>query len=449
MADTFESLNLTNALQDALKDIGYTHPTPIQQKAFSVVLSGRDVVGIAQTGTGKTYAYLLPILRNMKFSKEKDPRVLIVVPTRELVLQMVSDIEKLTKYMTVRVAGIYGGTNINTQAKAMATGTDILVATPGRLLDLVFNRAIILKSVRQLVIDEVDEMLNLGFRGQLSSLLDLIPKKRQNLLFSATMTEDVDELIDIFFNAPELIEVMRAGTPLEKIKQSAYRAPNYFSKLNLLEYLLKHDESMEKVLIFGATKRMADRIFEFLESKFPGQFSVTHSNKSQNFRMQAIQKFQDGMLRGLVSTDLLARGLDVTDITHVINVDTPDTPENYIHRIGRTGRADSEGAAVTFVSDAETEYRTQIETLMGKPIPELPLPDESIISLQLTEEEKEAQYSGKNYMKSATLIRSQGAFHEKLEKNKKVNLGNATKHRREMKYKKPIKRRPKKKGGDK
>ncbi|MCA0238083.1 MAG: DEAD/DEAH box helicase [Bacteroidetes bacterium] len=441
---TFDTLALTQPLRDALFDLGYTQPTPIQQKAFSVILSGRDVVGIAQTGTGKTFAYLLPILRNLKFSKEKDPRVLIVVPTRELVIQLVGEIEKLTKYMTVRVEGVYGGTNINTQAKTVAQGVDILVATPGRLLDLVLNRALLLRSVKQLVIDEVDEMLNLGFRSQLNSLFDLIPKKRQNLLFSATMTEDVDEMIHIFFNGPEVIEVTRMGTPLERIRQTAYRVPNYFTKLNLLEHLLKTDESMEKVLIFGASKRMADRIFEFLDGKFPDQFSVTHSNKSQNFRMQAVQKFEDGTLRGLVSTDLLARGLDVSDITHVINVDTPDEPENYIHRIGRTGRADSDGASITFVSDREVEFRTQIETLMGKEIPELPLPDDSLISTQLTEEEREAGYSGKNYMPSPTLRHSQGAFHEKKEKNKKVNLGNATKHRRDMKYKKPIKKRPKK-----
>ena len=205
MTDTFEALGLPTPLLNALKDMGFTHPTPIHQKAFSVVLSGRDVIGIAQTGTGKTFAYLLPILRQLKFSKDKDPRVLIIVPTRELVIQMVSEIEKLSAYMDLRIAGVYGGTNINTQAKTVALGLDILVATPGRLLDLVFIRALQLKSVRQLVIDEVDEILNLGFRSQLNSLLDMLPKKKQNLLFSATMTEDVDDMIQIFFNGPQLI----------------------------------------------------------------------------------------------------------------------------------------------------------------------------------------------------------------------------------------------------
>lgn len=447
MIPTFEALSLSAPLNNALKDMGYTHPTPIQLKAFSVVLSGRDVVGIAQTGTGKTFAYLLPILRQLKFSKEKDPRVLIIVPTRELVVQMVSEIEKLSVYMDLRIVGVYGGTNINTQGKAVAQGVDILVATPGRLLDLVFNRFLLLRSVRQLVIDEVDEILNLGFRSQLNSLLDMLPRKRQNLLFSATMTEDVDDMIHIFFNSPALIEVSPAGTPLEKIRQSAYRVPNFNTKLNLLEYLLRHDETMEKVLIFGPTKRMADRIHAYLESQFPDQFNVTHSNKSQNFRINAVKQFQDGTLRGLVATDLLARGLDVTDVTHVINLDTPDTPEDYIHRIGRTGRADTEGASVTFIADSEVEYQEQIETLMNKAIPMLPLPEDLLISTVLTEEEKDALYSGKNYLQAPSLLRSQGAFHEKKDKNKKVNLGNATKYRRDMKYKKPIKRKPKKKGG--
>lgn len=444
MSDTFHHLNLTQPLLDALMDIGFTRPTPIQEKAFPVVLSGRDVVGIAQTGTGKTFAYLLPILRNLKFSKEKEPRVAILVPTRELVIQMVSELEKLTKYMTVRVVGVYGGTNINTQALSVKPGVDILVGTPGRFLDLVFNRSVSLKSVKQLVIDEVDEMLNLGFRSQLNSILDLLPKKRQNLLFSATMTEEVDDLIGVFFNGPELIEVTRMGTPLEKIRQSAYRVPNFNTKINLLIHLLQSDASMEKVLIFGPSKRMADRIYEFLEPKFPGQFSATHSNKSQNFRMQAVEKFQNGTLRGLVSTDLLARGLDVTDVTHVINVDTPDVPEAYIHRIGRTGRADTEGAAITLIADKEVPFLEQIEALMGKSIPQLPLPDDNLVSSVLTEEEKEAKYSGKNYLPNPTLLHSKGAFHEKKEKNKKVNLGNATKARRDAKYKKPIKKKPKK-----
>lgn len=438
---TFENLNLNSALLNALHDLGFTQPTPIQQKVFSVVMSGRDVVGVAQTGTGKTFAYLLPILRQLTFSSQKEPRVLIVVPTRELVIQLVGEIKKLTTYLNIRVEGVYGGTNINTQKQLVANGLDILVATPGRLVDLALTRVLSLKHIRQFVIDEVDEMFNLGFRAQLTNILDLLPRKRQNLLFSATMTEEVDELIGIFFNAPVNVEAVRAGTPLERIEQRLYHAPNFHTKINLLKHLLATDDTMHKVLIFGPTKRMADLIHEQLEIDFPDQFDVIHANKSQNFRMNAVAKFEKGLCRGLITTDLLARGLDVSDVTHVINIDTPAEPETYIHRIGRTGRADRDGIAILFSTDAEHDAQTAIETLMEKEIPVLPLPEGLAISEQLIESERSVIPE----IQLKLPPRPVGAFHEKKAKNKKVNLGNKTKHLREMKYKKPIKKAPKRK----
>jgi len=439
---TFEALNLNTPLLNALKDLGFTQPTPIQQKAFSVVLSGRDAVGIAQTGTGKTFAYLLPILRQLAFSKQKEPRVLIIVPTRELVIQLVGEIKKLTPYMTCRVEGVYGGTNINTQKILVANGLDILVATPGRLVDLAMTRVLNLKYIRQFVIDEMDEMLSLGFRPQVFNILDMLPAKRQNLLFSATMTEEVDEVINEFFNGPVLIEATRIGTPLERIVQSAYRVPNFFTKINLLEQLLASDPSMQKVLIFGPSKRLADVIHKQLEEKFPEQFEIIHSNKSQNFRINAVKQFEEGNIRGLIATDLLARGLDVTDVTHVINVDTPSEAETYIHRIGRTGRADRDGIAITFITEAEAAAQAAIEALMDQAIPILPLPEGLEISGQLTEDER---FTGiqKNYLNLPSV--RVGAFHEKKAKNKKVNIGNATKRARDRKYKKPIKKSAKRK----
>ncbi|MBL7798821.1 MAG: DEAD/DEAH box helicase [Saprospiraceae bacterium] len=437
---TFDTLNLSTPLLNALRDLRLTQPTPIQEKAFPVVMSGRDVVGIAQTGTGKTYAYLLPILRQLAFSKQKDPRVLILVPTRELAIQVAGEIQKLTTYMSVRTLAVYGGVNINTQKLAVQAGVDILVGTPGRVLDMALSRFLLLSSVRQLVIDEVDEMLNLGFRVQLTGLLDRLPARRQNLLFSATMTDEVDDLIETFFNGPVPVEVTRAGTPLEKIRQSAYRVSNFHTKLNLLEHLLATDDSIAKTLIFCPSKRLADMVQERLEDRFPGRFSVIHSNKSQNFRINAVKKFDAGELRGLITTDLLARGLDVTDVTHVLNLNTPDTPEAYIHRIGRTGRADSEGAAITFVTEAEREYQSAIEALMGKEIPMLPLPEGLHISLDLIPEELPSSPMV-NYLPKHTLKHSQGAFHEKKAKNKKVNLGNRRINAKKQKYKKPIKKK--------
>ncbi len=439
----FSDLNLHKPLLDALSDLGFSEPTPIQQKAFPVIMSGRDVVGIAQTGTGKTFAYLLPILRQMNYSEQRAPRALILVPTRELVLQMTGEIEKLTKYMDTRVAGVYGGTNINTQKIVVESGLDVLVATPGRLRDLALSGALSLSSVRQLVIDEVDEMLSLGFRAQLTQLFDLLPRRRQNLLFSATMTEEVDMLINDYFNGPAFLEVTRAGTPLEKIRQNAYAATNFNTKLNLLLHLLATDESMRKVLIFTPSKRMADHVYERLEQEYPEDFNVIHGNKSQNFRMNTVLAFDRGLLRGLIATDLLARGIDVTDVTHVISMDTPEEAETYIHRIGRTGRADTEGAALLFVTEAEAERHAAIEALMQKPLPLLPLPDGVEISMTLTHDEL-PQDRGKNIQKFKPTLKTQGAFHEKKEKNKKVNKGNKAKHLREMKYKKPIKKRPKK-----
>lgn len=438
----FTDLNLNTPLLNALGDLGLTEPTPIQSKVFPVVMSGRDVVGIAQTGTGKTFAYLLPILRQMTFSKQKEPRVLIVVPTRELVVQLVSEIQKLTVYMTVRVEGVYGGTNINTQKDLVSNGLDILVATPGRLMDLALGRYVSLKQVRQFVIDEMDEMLSLGFRTQLITLFDLLPARRQSLLFSATMSEEVEAVLDTFFNHPLIVEAVRAGTPLDRIEQRGYAVPNFHTKLNLLKHLLSTDDSMQKVLIFSPSKRWAELIREHLDESLPDQFETIHSNKSQNFRMNAVAKFEKGLCRGLISTDLLARGLDVTDVTHVINVDTPDEPETYIHRIGRTGRADSDGISLLFVTENEQPAQAAIEALMGRPVPMLSMPEEVEISTFLTDEERYTPGSGKNYLPPQP-VRT-GAFHEKKAKNKKVNLGNKAKYLRDLKYKKPKTRGQKK-----
>lgn len=243
---TFKDLNLSKQLLNALNDIGFETPTPIQEKAFPVIMSGKDAVGIAQTGTGKTFAYLLPILRQLTYSVQRQPRVLIVVPTRELVLQVVDEVAKLSVYMQARCVGVYGGGNINTQKQQVYNGVDILVATPGRLIDLTLSRTLQFNSIQKLVIDEVDEMLNLGFRPQLIKILDILPERRQNLMFSATLNEDVEMMIDTYFKKPEYIELISRGTPLEKIIQQAYNVPNFYTKVNLLEYLLQTENPLPK-----------------------------------------------------------------------------------------------------------------------------------------------------------------------------------------------------------
>lgn len=429
---TFEDLNLTKPLYNALADLEFVNPTPIQTAVFTTIAAGRDVVGIAQTGTGKTFAFLLPILKNLKFSKDNHPRVLILVPTRELVVQTVAEVEKLTKYMTVRVAGVYGGTNINTQKKAVAEGLDIIVGTPGRTMDLCFSGALKLKFVRQLVIDEVDEMMNLGFRTQLTNIFDLLAKKRQNLLFSATMNPEVGKLIETFFDHPEEILIVPHGTPLEQIDQKAYEVPNFFTKANLLVKLLQEDESMAKVLVFIGTKKLADRLHEIVSPKFPELIGVIHSNKSQNYRLRQVEEFHDGTLQALIATDIIARGLDIKEVTHVINFDFPEFPINYIHRICRTGRADKIGSAISFIAEWEQEWKTEAEELMKMEVPMLEMPEDIEISDTLIPEERPQSLGDKHYFKAATLKGSQGAFQEKSRKNQKVNRAQEKRNARKL-----------------
>ena len=419
----FEELNLSSSLIKALADMEFVNPTPIQEKAFPVVMSGKDVIGIAQTGTGKTLAYLLPILRQHTFSNQKDPRVLILVPTRELVIQVVEEIRKLTTYMSIRVVGVYGGTNINNQKQQLYDGLDILVATPGRLVDLSMTGILRLKSIQKLVIDEVDEMLNLGFRPQLISLMEIISVKRQNLMFTATLTEEVDLLITDFFSNTCKIEIAPHGTPIEKILQIVYHVPNYFTKVNLLELLLLENEDYNRVLVFVNTKKTADRLFDAINERFPNRIGVLHSNKSQNFRINALKQFEEGIYRVLVTSDLIARGLDINDVSHVINFEMADTPGDYINRMGRTGRADKEGIVISFVTVKEKINQIAAEALMKRTIQSKPLPPNLVISSVFTEEESPTNLFDKNYHKSSTIRESQGAFHEKKEKNKKVNLG--------------------------
>lgn len=418
---TFEQFNLPKSLQKALDELGFRQPTPIQEKSFNVILSGKDVMGIAQTGTGKTFAYLLPLLKQWKFQPTDAPRVVILVPTRELVVQVAEEVEKLTQYMSIRVLGIYGGVNINTQRKAVYDGVDILVGTPGRTMDLALDNVLQFDCLQKLVIDEFDEILNLGFRTQLTAILAMMKEKRQNILFSATMTEEVDEILDDYFNFPEEVSLAPSGTPLEKIKQQAYATPNFLTKLNIVKNLLTNDATTSRVLFFVNNKRLADFVLEHLEEDFPEQFGVIHSNKTQNYRLNTMQLFQDGELRGLVTTDVMARGLDITDITHVFNLQLPEIPEQYIHRIGRTGRADKEGCAVSFISPKEEEMQLEIEELMDFEIPMLEIPAEVKIAEQRLEFEKDRVKMKTNKRKIDT---ERGeAFHEKKDKNKKVNLG--------------------------
>ena len=433
----FTDLNISNPLINALNDLGLTKPTTIQERAYPVIMSGRDVVGIAQTGTGKTIAYLLPCLRQWKFTKEKHPQILIVVPTRELVVQVVEQVEKLTTYMNLRVVGVYGGVNMIRQTPLIVAGVDVLVATPGRLLDFTLNGSLKLKSIKRFVIDEVDEMLNLGFRPQLIRVIDLLPTKRQNLMFSATISEELKDLVHDFFVEPLEIEAAPTGTPLEKIKQIGFKVPNFFTKVNLLEFLLLNNPDFSKVLVFTSTKKLADTLYEELAPKFENQIGVIHSNKSQNNRFEALRNFTGNINRVLIATDIVARGLDISDVTHVVNFDVPEVAENYMHRIGRTGRADKNGVSITFITKADTELRESIEALMNRKIPMVKMPAEVEVSKVLTDDEM-PQVKMKNTLVSIPKKEVGGeAFHEKKDKNKKVNMKVRRAESMKIKYGKP------------
>ncbi len=442
---TFHDLNIKKPILTALEELEYTTPTTIQSAGFSVMMSGKDVIGLAQTGTGKTLAYLLPMLSLWKFSKEPHPQILIIVPTRELVVQVVREVEKLTPYMNVVVGGVYGGANINTQAAMVLQGLDVLVGTPGRIFDLTANGSLQLKHVKKVVIDEVDETLNLGFRPQLMRIFELLPEKRQNLLFSATLSEEVETFLDNYFDNPVRVEAARAGTPLEKIRQEAIAVPNFTSKVNLLKHLLAENKDMTKVLVFVSSRVLAEKLFDELEPILNVELGIIHSQKAQNFRFNTVNHFENGIYRVLIATDLIARGIDVTDVTHVFNFDIPDNVENYIHRIGRTGRQDKDGHAISFVSEKDREFFGQIEAFMNKQVAISQFPDEVELSELILEFEKPQVAMKNTLVKAPSKDEAGPAFHEKKAKNKKVNVRYNHKKAMQEKYGKPKKRGSKKK----
>jgi ATP-dependent RNA helicase RhlE len=438
---TFRDLNLKKPLLNALDDLGYQFPTTIQAAGFNVMMSGRDTIGIAQTGTGKTLAYLLPCLCMWKFSKEPHPQILIIVPTRELVTQVVSEAQKLSTYMNVVVGGVYGGANINTQATMVLQGLDILVGTPGRILDLAASGSLQLKHVKKVVIDEVDETLSLGFRTQLSRIVEFLPIKRQHMVFSATLSDEVSLFLENFMFSPVRVEAARAGLPIDKIDQTGYLVPNFLSKVALLRHLIQQTEANSKILVFVSSRALADLLFEEIEASFKDVLGIIHSNKSQNFRFDTVQNFQTGAMRVLIATDLIARGIDVTDVSHVINFDLPESPENYIHRIGRTGRADKNGIAITFVSEKDKSALKAIEELMQQQLLFKKVTKDITFTDELLEFEKPKIVIPGKMLKLPPRENKGDSFHEKKAKNKKVNVRYNHKKAMQEKYGKPKKKR--------
>ncbi|MCO6460295.1 MAG: DEAD/DEAH box helicase [Saprospiraceae bacterium] len=416
----FSDMKIPKALLRALEDMELNQPSPIQEQVFSVVKSGRDVSGIAQTGTGKTLAYLLPVLSLHQYSTSRLPTVLILVPTRELVRQVEAEITRLTRYMSVRTYGIFGGVNTRPQADSIMEGLDILVGTPGRVADFVHTGVLNLKNIKRLIIDEFDEMLNQGFRAQLKVIFDKLPEKRQNLLFSATLNPEVEEMMDEYFERLHQVEAAPIGKPIDTIRQYKYFVPNFFSKLNLLKQLITAPE-MTKVLVFVSNKKKAEIVYEMLQEDGFSGLTYMHANKNQNRRFDTLDEFESGNSRILIATDLLSRGLDIRDVSHVINFDLPEVEESYIHRIGRTGRFGKQGIAIAFVSEAQVEMMDKLEQLMGMKLEVLSLPEGYSASDRLLPEEESVVYMP-DYLGNSNKKYVGSAFHEKAEKNKKVNV---------------------------
>jgi len=409
---TFEGFGIGRSILKAMDEIGFTTPTPIQEKAIPVIKSGKDVLGIAQTGTGKTAAYIIPLLMKLVKAEGKDPRAIVLVPTRELAIQVGEDIAELSAYTDIRHAAVYGGIGITKHASLVEPGIDILVATPGRLWELYRTGAFAMKNIKTLIVDEADRMLDMGFMPQLNKLFEVIPAKRQNLLFSATFSETIEMMSNEFLAFPERVEVALSATPVEKVKQYFYHVPNFRTKLNFLNYLLNNEEEFKRVIIFCRTKRNAEDVFKVIRRKTEGEVRILHSNKAQSSRINAIEAFKSGGVRVLVSTDVSARGIDVSKISHVINFDLPPRYEDYIHRIGRTARANSDGVAISFIGPEENFHLEKIEKLIRMKIEERQLPAEIDI-VPLSKPEKQNIDREIDRQKKLANPDFKGAFHEK------------------------------------
>jgi ATP-dependent RNA helicase RhlE len=365
---SFSSLGLGPKLLQSITDVGYTTPTPIQTAAVPHVLAGRDLIGIAQTGTGKTAAFVLPILERLSQTQQpsRNPRALIVAPTRELAAQIEENVQLLGRALRVRCTTVFGGVNESPQIRALRQGVDVLVATPGRLIDLMNSKHVSLAEVQVAVLDEADRMLDMGFLPQIRRVVNALPKQRQTLLFSATLSKDIEKVTAEFLRNPETVEIGRRSSPVASVTQFIYPVPKS-RKVDMLVHLLK-DQALDSVLVFSRTKHGADKIARKL-SQAGIQTVALHSNRSQGQRIAALESFKNGRARVLVATDIASRGIDVDGISHVINFDFPMHPEDYVHRIGRTGRAEAIGDAISFVTPEDEVYVRDLEKLTKKAVP--------------------------------------------------------------------------------
>ncbi|HJO36138.1 MAG: DEAD/DEAH box helicase [Pseudomonadota bacterium] len=376
MTTSFDTLGLSAELRRAITEAGYTQPTPIQAKAIPVVLAGRDVLAAAQTGTGKTAGFTLPLLQRLMASAapegaRRPVRALVLTPTRELAAQVGENVATYGRHLPLRSAVIFGGVKINPQIERLRAGVDVLVATPGRLLDHLSQRSVDLSQLQILVLDEADRMLDMGFIHDIRKVLARLPAQRQNLLFSATFSEEIRRLATGLLHEPEMIEVAPRNTTAERVAQVVHPVDRE-RKRELLSQLIAQGD-WRQVLVFTRTKHGANRLAQQLEKDGLSAAAI-HGNKSQNARTQALAGFKDGRVRVLVATDIAARGLDIDQLPHVVNYELPNVPEDYVHRIGRTGRAGSEGEALSLVCVDEHKLLRDIERLLRREVPKVVVP---------------------------------------------------------------------------
>src|SRR6266576_2092640 len=363
----FRALNLSTQIAQAVRDAGYTEPTPIQVAAIPLISAGHDIIGIAQTGTGKTAAFVLPILMKLAASKPngqpRRPRALVVAPTRELVVQIEENVRAYAKHVPLRMATVFGGVSERPQIEALRSGVDLVVATPGRLIDLMEQRIANLSRVEFLVLDEADRMLDMGFLPPIRRIVKALPQKRQTLMFSASLSREIEQLTHQFQQSPKIVQIGRRANPAETVTQLAYEVPPHLKSALLLHLL--GDPTFDTVLVFTRTKRGADKIARRLESSGIKTGTI-HSNRSQNQRLRALKDFKSGAVRVLVATDIAARGIDVDGISHVVNYDFPMHSEDYVYRIGRTGRAHAVGDAFSFITPEDQGPLRALERFIGR-----------------------------------------------------------------------------------
>src|SRR5438552_5146828 len=369
----FSQLGLAPAQLSACQSLGYNEPTPIQRQAIPVILSGRDVIGCAETGTGKTAAFLLPILQKISERSKPGLRLLVLAPTRELALQIQKNYGEINRTKTNRSVIAIGGANIRTQISELRKGASVLIATPGRLLDLTERNAVNLSAIEVLVLDEADRMLDMGFLPAIRRVLAMVPTQRQTLLFSATMSPSIEQLARTTMKEPKLIEVNQRGRAATMVEQTAYLVEQHSKTALLLELLEKEREPFERVLVFTRTRRGAERLSHILKARDHSVDRI-HADRSQPQREAALRQFSNGRTRVLVATDIAARGLDVDAVSHVINYDVPAAPEDYVHRVGRTGRAGNQGRAITIVAPVDELLMRSIERLTGQSVKRVVLP---------------------------------------------------------------------------